>query len=504
MRAAVLTLILLLLLPAAAAAQQANCPPDGPLQTAWMFPRSTSGLVPTNALLWLMMEGPESQWPDESPPVRLLSLGGEGRVQLDPVGVVDAGSRRLHAYRATNGLTPETDYEVWFPINWLGEAGWNATDATSFRTGDGPMDAQPDMPGVLGSDLLTDQSRFGRCEWNDYVDRAVFDVDPAGAVFVIAAREDIGIPDTPFGMVGGLGLGNEVVLRDDLAPGLPLNLRFAGLSLTGEHTPWSEPEQHTMPAPGCRSVDGGAPFLAVLLLAVPLGLRRKEATWVVALALGLSVMGSADQAAAEALETTTLDADTTPELQADLLPTPRLVHHGTRTPADNPAWRSDLRPRLRQDLLAAGITTAVAAGVQTLSMTLIPPRAPHALQIAVANQIVLLPSSLVFATLGALYHDIYRGRRGRSIERALRGAAGVFFPVGVPLLTAGVFLGLFGTGSVDPSFFPATISVGLGLTFAGVTCAVWDDEVRATRRMASRTPAPRVLAAGPTGFVLAF
>ncbi|GEM_PF-2337170 len=468
-----LALLVALLIPSVASAQECR----EPLSTldSQVFPRSPAGLAPTDTLIWYLTDERLATHEGIQRALSVVSLGGDGAVDVVPAGAALTPRRGLFAFRPVEPLSPNTDHEIQYPVHPLGDD----LAVTSFRTTDGPSTEAPSIPTLESVALASDYSLLGDwCSSQDYRDEALYRLESDGMFDVVgrAGGAWTFAEDPLADEVAAIGSG-DVSLQDDLAPLARFDVRFGSLNLAGDFSGWSEPEATEMPASGCRDNERGVTWAMPVLLLFGLGgLRRREA-WVplIAATIVLSVA----------------------------VPTPAAAEE---PPTRN--WREVVLERTAQDLpvlVGVGVSAAV---VDTVAFASLAPRGHGALQTRLVNITVLSPTLGALAAVGGVRRALLDRRSPKRIARGLRGAWIALISVAIPV---SIFsqVGAVALGQTDVSLGVALMAPAASLWGTATTLIIYDDLVRSSRaRM--RTPtafsrhrprAPTLAAAGP-GFLL--
>ncbi len=503
MRALALVLALLFV-PSAASAQ--DCPDPETTLDNQVFPRSTTGLAPTDTLIWYLSDNRLATHEGIQRALSVVSLGGDGDVEVEPAGAAIAGNRGLFAFRPVEPLAPDTDHEIQYPIHPLG------TDlgVTTFRTLDGPAGDAPPVPVLESSILASDYSLLGDwCSSQDYRDEALFTLDSQG-VFDLAGRAGgtWTFAEDPFvDPVAAIGAG-RISLQEDIGPMERFDVRFGSLDLAGQFSGWSAAEATEMPASGCRD-DGDSINWAMpvgLLLVGLGGLRRREA-WLAVLVIGVALSTSAPTVAAAAD-----GSESSPEVITDQA----AEEPGDAATVRPPTWRDLVLERTARDLpvlVGIGVSAAV---VDTVALASLAPRGHGALQTRLVNITVLAPTLSALVAIGGVRHSLLDRRAGKRITRGLRAASISLLSVAVPL-SVFMQIGAVVLGQTDISLGIALMAVPASLWGTATTLIVYDDLIRSTRARhregkagtsgiidPRRTRHPILLTAGPTGFTFVF
>jgi hypothetical protein len=476
--------------PAAANAQ--NCPqPESTLDTQ-VFPRSSTGIAPTDTLVWYLTDDRLATHEGIERALSLISLGGEGEIELERAGVARAGNRGLFAFRPVDPLSPETDHEIEYLVQPLG----NAVAVTTFRTGSGPAGDAPPVPRVTGRVLASDYSLFGDwCSSQDYRDEALFTLDSV-AMFDLATREggDWTFAEDPFAdPLAAVGSG-ELSIQDDVAPLTTLTVRFGSFDLAGQFSGWSEEVEESMPASGCRDngedriVFAALPF--ALLLMLGLGPRRRR--YDLLLLLGVATFAIAPTVALAGGPA--LIEEATPEVDA-----PK---------AEKVSWRAIVDERTRLDSGVLGGIGIAAGVVDGVTLAALAPRGHGALQIRLVNTIVWAPTTGALIVVGGVRHALKDRISARHLSRGLRGSAIALTSVTIPL-TVMFSIASVTTGQYDVSLGISMMAIPASMWGTAITLMAYDQIVRDARTKWKKPytalrPEPRLVVAGPTGFLFVF
>jgi len=478
------------LVAAPAAAQ--DCDRFRPAPFGTVTPSSSDYPVPTNSWLWYRVG---NAWELEADPdmawLSVLSLDDGSAVELEPAGTITGQEELLFAWQPVDDLEPLTDYEAAFdpaPFAGSGQPADEDLMRVSFRTGEQSDEAVPPVPTELGRELYTDYNQLGHgCEVTDYQDEASFFLESQGYFNLLGRAEDgFEVTDGLFARTSAISETAEVEIFGDIGPGARLSVRWSTVDLAGNFSGWSEETKDTMPAAGCVSVGDGrisqAALLPVGLLLLLGGWRRRR----LLVRLGLpalllcSTLVVASPGAAEASESVTFD--------------------------DNPVeltWDGRLDAWLTVNIRSWGAVSAGTGGLEILLLSLQPVRPPYALQGALANTAQWVPTLTTFLSLVLVRQALRTSSPGRlrsgvkGLGIAMSVVATITWYTAAPLMVL--------AGQTDPAFSFAVLALPLSATFLAATMDVVKRRIDRERRVGARGRVqPQLLAAGPTGVVIAF
>jgi hypothetical protein len=450
-----------------------------------ILPADGSTEVPTNTLVWARIEGTRTAWASS----RLVELSLEdelgAEVPLTEVfRVSDDAITTWVAFSTPEPLAPETTWTARFAFGYW-DPEWEDTRATAtsrFTTGTEADEDAPGTPTEVSRELHSGAAQIDSpCSSADYG-------LPDRAAFVLAGEGPFGLVATDEGRYGRLGsatvtpaVGMEVVVAGTFQPGGVETFRFGAMDLAGNVSEWSDPVEVVMPLAGCsRSEDAPVAGFLVLIFGLAMSGRRLRGVFLVVLALGTLVSVPPAAAGSSA---------------------------GVAGGADVPAWAVAWDRRLDEEARVLG-GLAVGGGAITLGISLaLPFRPPHGVSALFGSTAGWGPMAVGFATVSGIRLDLRSGRTPAELVRRLEGGF-VSTAVGAGLASGGCLAwGLLLTFLADNGggLLGVMMSIPAALLVSSATFGI--NLERARRIEAGRftlSVGPRVVAAGPTVFVLVF
>ena len=470
---------------------------------ASLLPQQQETGVPTDTRLWFGVTGARETWEEQIfPSITLRDEAGDD-VALGSPRPLGAGSSRMVSWQPVVELQPLMTYTLeasWPPADEFDDPPDSESWSQIFVTGEGPSLTGPAVPTLQQLDMETYPNDFdaSSCYSEAPRDRVQAAVGGAARIHVLFMAEEPGQdgPPDPFEGGSAAAAGAVVEIEGELPPASAVRLRAGALDLAGDFSGWSEEQTATMPAAGCAStktLDEAALGLALLLLGGGL-LRRKDLRRLAPVALaGLLCAATVAPTIASAEETSgAIEAATAPAVEVDL--------------SD---WRAPIAGRLATaERVWGGL--AIAGGAAQLGFALaLPFRAPGALSGTVGSVVGWGPALSGLLTTAAIRHHLLRTVSAERLEKALW--AGFFVTIGVCAAAfvgagvGGVLTLLFVDGSGGP--FASMVGGALSVLSMNITLGVYAGQMKRARARGAavhRRPPPEVLAAGPTGLVLAF
>ena len=457
-----------------------------------LLPEDGETDVPIDSRIWLLVHD-YSHYPD--PPTALITLIDETGevVETTPVGLIDSRDGAALSFAPDDGLAPDTRYRV--EIDWDDRAGDHLPRMSfEFTTGDGPTASAPPVPEATRLETRTYPNNFDTygCGNPGYVDSATVELRSEGRINLLVDGDRPTPDEDPFGAVADVRTALSLTLRGELPPTTRLALHAGTLDLAGNFSGWSEAIDTTMPAAGCDSsveLDQAALALGLLLLGGSL-LRRLDgrALLPLVLAAAFTIPSIAPGAASAQEATATVQA---PAQAAD-------------------DWRAPLVRQLQTTEKIWGGALAATGGVQLGFAIALPFRAPQALSGTVATPMAWGGALSGLVTARILRHHLMTTESPERLRRHLLAGYLITAPI-----TAASMVGV-GVAFVLAAIFVdnhAGVSIGmLGLPMSllsmNITLGVYAEKLRLMKKRQQvstpRRPRPEVLAAGPTGLVVAF
>lgn len=472
--------------------------------------------VATDALIWL--EVVDSSEDDDAffptPPLRLRDSAGDD-VPLEYLGPTGGQAARMVAWRPVGGLTPDSAYEAECESDdWDGICE-DAPADQAFSTGAGISSSAPYVPDIDSVEMRTYPNEFadycGGSWAEDHVAVHLSSAAPINVLFRATRAGEEG-PADPLGGDGvdSAGTSATAELAGEIPPATRLHLRAGSMDLAGRFSGWSEERSVTMPAAGCsssRSFGEAALCLAFLLAGGGLLRRGRRSPWLAALAaMALPILAAPPLA----------QAAEDPSAERGDVPTPDDPPPAEEAPASPPPapgadagafdWRTPLAARLATASRGWGVAAAFAGAVQVGFLVALPFRAPAALSGTVGCAIGWLPTLAGLVSAVSLRQQILRGSSASRVELAIR----LLYVLTIPLCVAAVVAAFPGVAAgflVDSYGGVSAAIVGLAASalVANIQQGVVAGQLKRQRiRGVAARPAAAVLAAGPTGVVIAF
>jgi hypothetical protein len=480
---------------------------------ASLLPQQQETGVPTDTLVWFSVDG--AFYPDDDrfpePVVALTDEAGD-EVPVELHGVLVGTSTRTYAWRPTTELAALAAYDVsvvWFDDeDEIEDQPESGTHSSYFVTGEGPSSGAPATPAITRLDLETYGNEFpgSQCYNLPLQDRATVSMTTVGRLNVVFMADEANQdgPVDPFAADADSSVARTIDLTGELPPATRLRIRAGSYDLAGNFSGWTAEQNAAMPAAGCSSTktfDQAALGLALLLVGGGL-LRRRDLTRLLPVllagAFGLAALTPATASAEETTETIQAAAPTT-------------AAAATVEP-DFHDWRAPIAARLLTAEKVFGGLTLGGAGVQLGFTLALPFRAPGALSGTVGSALGWAPALSGLITTAALRHSLLRTVSAERLEASLW----VGYGVTVGLTVAGITLaGIGGTLTTiftdsNGGIFAAMMGGALSILSMNVTMGVTAGQLKRLRVRGAPTttrlgrPAPQLLAAGPTGLILAF
>ncbi len=171
-------------------------------------------------------------------------------------------------------------------------------------------------------------------------------------------------------------------------------------------------------------------------------------------------------------------------------------------------WRAPLALQLHRSTQVWGALSAVGAGVQLGFLVAMPFRAPRALSGSVGNIAGWAPMVSGLFTSALLRYSLLRSVSLEKLERSLWAGYGITVGMSVLAFTVSVLTGVIGLALGDyMGGAAAALGIPLSLLTMNITLGVHAEQLKKLRlgkTAQRRSRAPQLLAAGPTGLVLAF
>ena len=501
------------------AVAHATSPCEGPPRgwaEASVLPADGESDVPIDTWIWVRLEGIAGVYPEERPAAEIAVVDGDGElVATEWAGAARTMYGQFVAFAPVQPLAANQDFAVeilvednwdyWYEGDDDDSAGGSAMATSSFTTGSASGADRPAPPTIdrlaLHTGPNTLDSGWG-CGGYHPPDRADIGLDSEGRVDVVIRLDtsDDSAPGSGLVEVDAAGSGEALIARGRWDPAKKTWFVAGTYDLSGNFSGWSDPVVGTMPAAGCSTdvdLSQASLVLALLLGAGMLGRRLKPNRLFPVLLAGALAAASLTPVTASAADGAVTAETSMPKSQF------------TFAPGD---WRGVLDKELAKSQLIFGGLGLASAGVQVGFAVALPFRAPGALSGTIGNAVAWMPLVTGLSVTSGLRAQLRSGRSARDLKLSMELGflftaigTGVAFAITVPLsIVSGIFLdNSFGVGA-------ALLGAPLSLLSANLTLGVTAARLRKLApelhksAVPRRGPQPQLLAAGPTGFVIAF